>query len=98
MGITTKIYFNKSTGCHYLQTTNKSNIEFIISYFESCLVGPKAIEFIMWKDSYIKYRLTHQHNKILETQQQMQALRKIHHNNFLHSIHSNLLTPSEPDS
>ncbi len=34
----------------------------------------------MWKESYIKYRLTHQHAKIYETQQLMQQFRKSHHN------------------
>jgi len=95
LGITTKINLNKNTNCHYLLTTNKSNIEFIISYFDSCLVGPKAVEFIMWKESYFKYRLTNQHINIYETQQQMQELRRTHLNHFKHSIHTNLLKPSD---
>lgn len=70
---------NKNNLFYKLETTNNSNIEYIINYFryknyKSVFLGIKSFEYRIWSRTYIKHKGNH--IKLLQIQNLLQKYRK----------------------
>ena len=54
------INFAKKRTYYVVVTTNSRAIENIISYFNNCIKGMKAVEFRIWARSYVKFKGNHE--------------------------------------
>lgn len=64
LNINTKIYYNNSDKCNYLETKSKKSIEKIIDYVENNLKGVKSLEFKLWKRAFINNYNSNKKEKI----------------------------------
>ena len=70
------INFAKKITYYVVVTTNSRAIENIISYFNNCIKGMKAVEFRIWARSYVKFKGNHERLvKIRETVRNLRSVR-----------------------
>jgi hypothetical protein len=72
LGIKAKVKTNKK-GFFLLETSNSRNIEYLISYFRESFIGMKALEYKIWKKSFLISK--GKYDKLLLVQQQLRMFR-----------------------
>nr|YP_009364331.1 LAGLIDADG endonuclease [Ophiocordyceps sinensis]ARF03369.1 LAGLIDADG endonuclease [Ophiocordyceps sinensis]QDH07246.1 LAGLIDADG endonuclease [Ophiocordyceps sinensis] len=70
------INFAKKNTYYTVVTTNSRAIENIISYFQNCIKGIKAVEFRIWTRSYVKHKGNFEKlSKIIEIIRNLRSIR-----------------------